>query len=98
MITHQVSVVPEALLIAAGGSIGKAAEITGAVLRHMVALGATPARGLEARASWVAVVANDSAENAGIDIVDWDPATPIPRGSLMLRCTGYSVSTTTEGT
>jgi hypothetical protein len=96
MITHQVSIEPAALLFARGGSIGRAAEITGHVLREMVANGATPAYGLEPRAAWVAIIGYDTVENPGVEVVDWDPTEPIPKGALMLRCTGYAVSTLSE--
>lgn len=97
MITTQVSAYPEALMFERGGSIGAAMRITGEVIQRVVDAGATPANGREPRASWVAIIGHDSRESPGVEVIDWDPTQPIPCGTLQLRCTGYSVSTTTEG-
>jgi hypothetical protein len=97
MITTQTTVQPDRLLLAAGGSIAAAMRITGDVLQRMVDAGATRANGLEPRAAWVAIVATGRHDDPeGIGVVDWSPEQPIPRGTVVLRCTGYSVSTSPE--
>lgn len=89
MITHRVEVVPGALLLARGGSIAAAQSITGDVLRA-VAEQTNPGY-FEVRASWVAYLVDESAD-LGLDVVDWDPTTPIPVGAILLRCTGWTAA------
>jgi len=93
----QTSVRPDALMLARGGSTAAALRLTGQVLDRLADQGAVPARGFEARASWVAIVATEQrGRPAGVDTIDWDPATPIPPGTIELRCTGYSVALDNE--
>jgi hypothetical protein len=99
MITAQHTVEPAALLMARGGSAVAAQRITGAVLQRIVDAGGAR-NGLAPRAAWVAIVVKpgrhaDTAPDA-LDVVVWDPDTPIPEYTFQLRCTGYTVSTTPE--
>lgn len=92
MIIKHWEVDPLGLMRSAGGSIGAAMRITGDMIQAVIDEGATEMHGLEARASWVAVV--HTAE--GVGTVEWDPSTPIPSGAFVLRCNGFSAALVSE--
>lgn len=87
MIAIRHEVIPLDLLMSGGGSIAAAARIMGDLMQEAIDAGATLACGMGVRASWIAFIATET----GIGQIDWDPTTPIPVGTLSLRCTAYSV-------
>jgi hypothetical protein len=99
MITTQITVGPLDLLMAQGGTVVAAQRITQRVLQRIIDAGGHTG-GFQPRAAWVAILVApgrhaDAAPDA-LDIVDWDPTTPIPEHTYLLRCTGYTVSTVSE--
>jgi hypothetical protein len=82
MITTQRPVDPLVLLLGSGGSVATAMRIMGDVLQELADQGVPRDRLI---ATWVAVHAEHGAQ-------EWDPTDPIPRGTILLRCTGWSAS------
>jgi hypothetical protein len=80
----QREVSPAALLIARGGSIAAAMDITGDVLRLLMEHGIP-----DPQATWVAFVID---RHDCASTVDWDPDRPIPEGTILLRCSGWTTS------
>ncbi len=83
IIRGQREVDPHALLLGDGGSVASAMRFTGDFLRDMAEAGVK-----EPHVSWVAVVTDR--KERGLGTVQWDPSTPIPEGTIVLRATGWS--------
>jgi hypothetical protein len=88
VITGRLEVMPHVLLQREGGSVAAAMRITGNLIQELTDAGATSANGMQVRASWIAITLD---KEEALGSVEWDPQTPIPPGTVMLRCTAYSV-------